>query len=71
MLFNFFTVTREKSVDLAKKQSSRTVYQCHVFGAKNAGKSALCAGHIGGTVNVSILNQNKRIFFLIGMIIVS
>lgn len=35
-------VTRERRIDLAKKQSSRTVYMCHVIGMKGAGKTALC-----------------------------
>lgn len=41
------TVTREKRIDLAKKQSTRTVYKCHVMGAIGAGKSMLCRSHIG------------------------
>lgn len=35
-------VTRERRIDLAKKQSSRMVYMCHVIGMKGAGKTALC-----------------------------
>ncbi|XP_012218459.1 mitochondrial Rho GTPase isoform X2 [Linepithema humile] len=35
-------VTREKKVDLAKKQSSRNVYTCHVIGPKSSGKTTLC-----------------------------
>nr|CAI5851584.1 unnamed protein product [Callosobruchus analis] len=35
-------VTREKKLDLAKKQSSRNVYQCHVIGPSGSGKSTLC-----------------------------
>lgn len=35
-------VTRERRIDLAKKQSSRIVYMCHVIGMKGAGKTALC-----------------------------
>lgn len=35
-------VTRERRLDLAKKQSNRTVYMCHVIGPKGAGKTALC-----------------------------
>lgn len=41
------TVTREKRIDLAKKQSTRNVYKCHVMGAIGAGKSMLCRSHIG------------------------
>ncbi|XP_066901011.1 mitochondrial Rho GTPase isoform X2 [Halyomorpha halys] len=35
-------VTREKKLDLLKKQSTRNVYQCHVIGAKGVGKSTVC-----------------------------
>ncbi|XP_046681106.1 mitochondrial Rho GTPase isoform X2 [Homalodisca vitripennis] len=41
------TVTREKRVDLLKRQSTRTVYECHVLGAVTVGKSMLCRSHIG------------------------
>ncbi|XP_021951301.1 mitochondrial Rho GTPase 1 isoform X2 [Folsomia candida] len=49
------SVTREKRLDLAKKQSTRNVYRCHVIGAKNSGKTTLCQGLIGRT-----LEQTKR-----------
>lgn len=39
-------VTREKRLDLAKRQSSRSVYICHVIGAKGCGKTSLCRGLI-------------------------
>lgn len=39
-------VTREKRLDLAKRQSSRSVYICHVIGPKNVGKTTLCRGLI-------------------------
>ncbi|EFA10155.2 mitochondrial Rho GTPase isoform X4 [Tribolium castaneum] len=39
-------VTREKKIDLAKKQSSRNVYQCHVIGPMGAGKSSFCRSFI-------------------------
>ncbi|KAJ8914574.1 hypothetical protein NQ315_010038 [Exocentrus adspersus] len=39
-------VTREKKLDLAKKQSSRNVYQCHVIGPTGAGKSSFCRSFI-------------------------
>lgn len=35
-------VTRERRLDLAKKQSSRSVYMCHVIGPKGSGKTSLC-----------------------------
>ncbi|CAK9828451.1 Mitochondrial Rho GTPase [Anthophora retusa] len=39
---NAIVVTREKKLDLAKKQSSRNVYCCHVIGPKSSGKTTLC-----------------------------
>ncbi|XP_044755755.1 mitochondrial Rho GTPase isoform X2 [Coccinella septempunctata] len=39
-------VTREKKLDLAKKQSSRNVYRCHVIGANGSGKSSFCRNFI-------------------------
>ncbi|GFG31580.1 hypothetical protein Cfor_10413 [Coptotermes formosanus] len=40
-------VTREKKLDLAKKQSTRNVYQCHVIGPPGSGKSMFCRCLIG------------------------
>ncbi|KAK0098781.1 hypothetical protein PV326_003442 [Microctonus aethiopoides] len=39
-------VTREKKLDLAKKQSGRNVYTCHVIGPKSSGKTTLCRSFI-------------------------
>ncbi|XP_017781460.1 PREDICTED: mitochondrial Rho GTPase isoform X2 [Nicrophorus vespilloides] len=39
-------ITREKKLDLIKKQSSRNVYQCHVIGPNSAGKSSFCKSFI-------------------------
>ncbi|XP_011201086.1 mitochondrial Rho GTPase isoform X3 [Bactrocera dorsalis] len=39
-------VTRERRIDLAKRQSSRSVYMCHVIGPKGAGKTGLCRGFL-------------------------
>lgn len=46
MTIFFNSVTREKKLDLAKKQSSRNVYQCHVIGPTGSGKSTLCRSFI-------------------------
>lgn len=34
-------VTRRRSVDFKKQKAERNVFQCYVFGSKNAGKSTL------------------------------
>ncbi|KRF83797.1 mitochondrial Rho GTPase isoform X3 [Drosophila virilis] len=39
-------VTRERRIDLAKRQSSRSVYKCHVIGPKGSGKTGLCRGFL-------------------------
>lgn len=39
-------VTRERRIDLAKRQSSRSVYMCHVIGPKGSGKTGLCRGFL-------------------------
>ncbi|XP_071057642.1 mitochondrial Rho GTPase isoform X2 [Onthophagus taurus] len=39
-------VTRDKKVDISKKQSSRNVYQCHVIGPVGCGKSSFCRSFI-------------------------
>jgi len=48
-------VTREKKVDLAKKQSSRNVYTCHVIGPKSSGKTTLCRTFIDPKLEVNRL----------------
>lgn len=45
-------VTRERRLDFAKKQSSRSVYLCHIIGPKGAGKTALCRGFIASDMRV-------------------
>lgn len=40
-------VTRERHLDWLKKQSSRTVYECAVIGAKGCGKTAFCRAMLG------------------------
>lgn len=47
-----FLVTREKKLDLAKKQSSRNVYQCHVIGPSGSGKSTFCRSFIKNAIDV-------------------
>ncbi|XP_073009017.1 mitochondrial Rho GTPase 1-like [Typha latifolia] len=42
-----FHITRKRRLDRKKKQSQRNVFQCYVFGPKNAGKSALLNALIG------------------------
>ncbi|KAL4657933.1 mitochondrial Rho GTPase 1-A-like isoform X4 [Arapaima gigas] len=41
------TVTRNKRIDLQKKQTQRSVFCCNVFGAKGCGKSGFLQGFLG------------------------
>ncbi|KDR15477.1 mitochondrial Rho GTPase isoform X2 [Zootermopsis nevadensis] len=50
-------VTRDKKLDLAKKQSSRSVYQCHVIGPPGSGKSMFCRSFIGDNVESIQLSE--------------
>ena len=40
-------IFRDKRVDLAKKQTARSVYRCHVIGPRGAGKTTFCQGLLG------------------------
>ena len=56
-------ITRDKKIDLAKKQTSRNVYRCHVIGPKGAGKTTFCQGILGRSRQVC--NFTKKIIFAI------
>ncbi|BES97657.1 Mitochondrial Rho GTPase [Nesidiocoris tenuis] len=43
-------VTREKKLDILKKQSTRNVYHCHVIGMHGVGKSVITRRILGHTV---------------------
>ncbi|XP_074271976.1 mitochondrial Rho GTPase 1-like [Silene latifolia] len=54
-------LTRRRLTDRKKRQSERTVYQCFVFGPKNAGKTALLDGFVGRSFSdTSIPNTKER-----------
>lgn len=42
-----FRITRRRRLDRKRQQSQRNVFQCFVFGPRNAGKSALLNSLIG------------------------
>lgn len=44
---NAVRITRRRRLDRKKQQSERNVFQCFVFGPKNAGKSALLNSFVG------------------------
>lgn len=59
---NAVLVTREKKLDLAKKQSSRNVYTCHVIGPKSSGKTTLCRTFVDPKLQVYSIFRNIFIY---------
>ncbi|KAJ0014421.1 hypothetical protein Pint_19882 [Pistacia integerrima] len=53
-------VTRRRRIDRKKQQSERNVFQCFVFGPKNAGKSALLNSLLGRPFNDNRLTTDER-----------
>uniref|UniRef100_A0A8B9LFW4 Mitochondrial Rho GTPase n=1 Tax=Astyanax mexicanus TaxID=7994 RepID=A0A8B9LFW4_ASTMX len=47
------TVTRNKRIDLQKKQTQRSVFRCNVLGARGSGKSGFLQAFLGRNVTVS------------------
>lgn len=61
---NAILVTREKKLDLAKKQSSRNVYSCHVIGPKSSGKTTLCRTFIDPKLEVYMLVRTHILVYV-------
>uniref|UniRef100_A0A8C1UVA8 Mitochondrial Rho GTPase n=1 Tax=Cyprinus carpio TaxID=7962 RepID=A0A8C1UVA8_CYPCA len=47
------TITRNKRIDLQKKQTSRSVFRCNVLGARGSGKSGFLQAFLGRNLAVS------------------
>uniref|UniRef100_A0A6Q2Y2N1 Mitochondrial Rho GTPase n=1 Tax=Esox lucius TaxID=8010 RepID=A0A6Q2Y2N1_ESOLU len=47
------TVTRDKKIDLQKKQTQRSVFRCNVFGDRGSGKSGFLQAFLGRNLVVS------------------
>ncbi|XP_069604844.1 mitochondrial Rho GTPase 1 isoform X1 [Ranitomeya imitator] len=41
------TVTRDKKIDLHKRQTQRSVFRCNVIGSRGCGKSGILQAHLG------------------------
>lgn len=52
-------ITRERRIDLAKRQSSRSVYMCHVIGQSGCGKTSLCRAFLVNDMK-SLINKEFR-----------
>lgn len=47
-----FLVTRNKRIDLQKKQTQRSVFHCNVLGARGSGKSGFLQAFLGKNLQV-------------------
>jgi hypothetical protein len=57
VLFFFFLVTRDKKIDLQKKQTQRNVFRCNVIGMKGCGKSGVLQALLGRNLMVRVLKM--------------
>lgn len=46
-------VTRDKKIDLQKKQTQRSVFRCNVFGDGGSGKSSFLQAFLGRNLTVN------------------
>lgn len=51
--FPILSVTRNKRIDLQKKQTQRSVFRCNVLGARGSGKSGFLQAFLGKNLQVS------------------
>lgn len=51
-------VTRNKHIDLQKKQTQRSVFRCNVLGARGSGKSGFLQAFLGRNLTVSTLHKD-------------
>lgn len=51
-------VTRNKRIDLQKKQTQRSVFRCNVLGARGSGKSGFLQAFLGRNLQVSGNDSN-------------
>lgn len=56
-------VTRKRRIDRKKQQSERNVFQCFIFGPKNAGKSALLNSFLGRSIALFLDNKLNYILY--------
>lgn len=57
------TVTRDKKIDLQKKQTQRSVFRCNVFGDGGSGKSGFLQAFLGRNLAVRFFSaQHSRLF---------
>lgn len=64
-------ITRDRRVDIQEKSTSRKVFQCHVIGAKDAGKTVFCRSFIGkNLLEIQKMNKKQMTPYVINTIVV-
>ncbi|XP_041362317.1 mitochondrial Rho GTPase 1-like isoform X2 [Gigantopelta aegis] len=64
-------VTRDKKIDLEKRQTTRNVFRCHVLGAKLVGKTSFLQGLLNRNLRyVATLNKHMLSSFTINTVLV-
>lgn len=62
-------VTRDKKIDLEKRQTARNVFRCHVLGPKSVGKTSFLQGLLGRNLRyVATLNREQLSSFTINTV---
>ncbi|KAM9856524.1 mitochondrial Rho GTPase 1b isoform 1-T1 [Aulostomus maculatus] len=60
------TVTRDKKIDLQKKQTQRSVFRCNVFGDVGSGKSSFLQGFLGRNLTQqNTIREEHKSFYAI------
>ncbi|KAK1886684.1 Mitochondrial Rho GTPase 1-A [Dissostichus eleginoides] len=60
------TVTRDKKIDLQKKQTQRSVFRCNVFGDVGSGKSGFLQAFLGrNLMRQNTINEEQRSYYAI------
>uniref|UniRef100_A0A671X1I4 Mitochondrial Rho GTPase n=1 Tax=Sparus aurata TaxID=8175 RepID=A0A671X1I4_SPAAU len=59
------TVTRNKRIDLQKKQTQRSVFRCNVLGARGSGKSGFLQAFLGKNLQVSVDDEDHKSLYAI------
>lgn len=48
------SIMRDRRIDLQEKHTTRSVFQCHVIGPKDVGKTAFVQSFVGRNLKVSV-----------------
>ncbi|KAM8947125.1 mitochondrial Rho GTPase 1 isoform 4-T4 [Pelodytes ibericus] len=63
------TVTRDKKIDLHKRQTQRNVFRCNVIGSRGCGKSGVLQSHLGRNL-MNRIREEHRSFYAINTVYV-